>query len=70
MEIEPLDPRQGPVKDLVDPTFTDKTLPDTNPNVQQPRISPLLHDPALRPELIPRVAPGQYKSGSTGVIKT
>ena len=70
MDIEPVDPRQGQPLDLTIPHAMDTVLPDTRPGVQQPNIGPAPPASTLKPELIPRVAPGQYPSGSTGVIKT
>ena len=70
MTVEPLDPRQGQPLDLTIPHAMDTVLPDTRPGVQQPNISPAPPASTLRPELIPKVAPGQYPSGSTGITKT
>lgn len=69
MDIQPLDPRQGQPLDMTVPHATDTTLPDVNPQIVQPKISPAeppgtLHaDPGT-------VAPGAFKRPSfTGVTK-
>lgn len=70
MDIQPMDPRQGQPVDATVPHATDTTLPNPNPSVQQPMISPLaIPDQSARPTL-PTVAPGEYKSNSTGVTRT
>lgn len=70
LEIEPLDPRQGQPVDATIPHAYDQVLPNPNPGVQQPRISPLdLPDPDLRP-ILPKLVPGTYSSGSSGITKT
>ena len=70
MDIEPLDPRQGQPVDATVSHAMDTTLPDVNPQIVQPKISPaeapgILHaDPGT-------VAPGAFKRpGFTGVTKT
>lgn len=70
MDIDPIDPRQGQPIDATIPHALDQTLPDIRPGIAQPTISPAPTADTLKPTLIPRVAPGQYKSGSTGVTKT
>jgi hypothetical protein len=70
MDITPLDPRQGQVTDATVPHATDTVLPDVRPTVQQPTIDPLSPAYTTQPTLIPRVSPGQYKTGSKGVTKT
>lgn len=70
MTIEPMDPRQGQVTDATVPHASDTVLPDTNPGVQQPTIDPLSPAYTTKPTLIPRVSPGQYRTGSKGVTKT
>lgn len=70
MDITPLDPRQGQPTDNTVPHATDTVIPDVRPNVQQPDISPIgLPDPSARP-ILPTVAPGEYKTGSTGITRT
>jgi hypothetical protein len=60
MTFEPLRPQQGQVQDLTVPHATDTVLPNPDPRVQQPTISPtealdtLFADPG-------RVVEGQYK---------
>lgn len=60
LEVEPLDPRQGQPVDMAVPHAMDQVLPDTNPNVQQPSISPVEGPSTLRADP-GKVAPGQYK---------
>jgi hypothetical protein len=69
MDVEPLDPRQGQPVDATVPHASDTVLPSVNPSVQQPTISPLDQASTLKPTLIPKVAPGDFKTGSTGVVK-
>lgn len=60
MSFEPLRPQQGQVQDLTVPHALDQVLPNPDPKVQQPTISPtdtidsLFADPG-------RVVEGQYK---------
>ena len=69
MEISPVDPRQGQPVDATVPHATDTVLPDLRPGVQQPTISPA-GSPDSMHVILPKVSPGEFPTGSKGIITT